>query len=964
MNASVTFSVSPWLLLLILPAFAAIAVPLFIGRKRGSRVTVNRVVSALFQCAAAACCIFALAGIRTEYDEPNAPSELVILVDNSATAQGQREAMDGFVRDVLGANGARCRVAVVLFGYGQNVVLAMGDHGADEAYTRYLAEVSKSPAGNATDIASALRLAWDPAPGAACLITDPARAKILILSDGLETDGDAIGAMKTLTREGVQIETSFFADGPRADASILGVSYPAQTVFANRECAISVTVKSSFSAEAVLSYRDRDGEGNESEGRITIGLKAGTQEISLQHSFGQAGFHELTFHLETEEDGREENNTYCSCFEVAATGRLLILETYSGESSSLRSALAKTAAQNVDVETQLITDAGGMTAEELSKYSEVLLYNAAREDMAESFESALYDYVNTYGGGLFTVGGFQKDEQGGVITEPKFREPSVEVPVRHSYREEDLKDSLLASMLPVTFEEYKPAVAVVFVIDISSSMASPSGPLRLALQETREVLDNLLDPRDYAGIVTLQDSYAETDPLSPVTQKETLKATLDDLEDFYDFDACTRYAPALRQAVGMLDLAPDHVARKHIVLLSDGGPGDKFADYGPIVEEAGKRGITLTVVSYYLKTRVIDGELCYFNHSYDVKGYEINVGNLEKLAEYGHGSLCLIPRVFPGWGDALRKDLRLEELGDIGYDRYSPQIGERSSEILGGITNLDLEQLTLGGYFPSRRKIDPNVTVPLLAEGSPLYAQWTLGAGKVGSILVDLEGVWSEELLAQETGLTLIGNIVVSLMKNVEAARKPAIDAALTERNFTTQVSVYGFDPSKEDAKLVAFVLSPNDLKPQKFDLSALSLGGNRFVFENREAGVYTVQLLKVRASFDVSNSAYRTAADIPQEEILEYEELYRAFSYSKEYAAADPYAEGQDLLAALSTRRAENGLPYSKFVYDAETVFAENGIVRRSREYRQTLLICAIVIYFAGIAVRKTGIFRKRKRS
>lgn len=896
MNARVTFSVSPWLLLLILPVFAAIFALFLVGKKKGSRVTVNRILAAVFQCAAATCCIFALAGVRIESDEANAPKELVILVDRSDTADGQRETMNGFVSDVLHANAGRCRVAVVLFGYGQKVAVKMGNHDASAAYSQYLAALAGMPAEQATDIASALRLAWNPMHGATSLISDPSRAKVLVLSDGLETDGDALGAMKTLTRDGVQIDTSFFADEYTADAAILGVEYPAGAVYAGKEIELAVTIKSSFAADTVLTYRDLDENGKERRGGIRVGLKAGTQELTLKHSFSSAGFHKIDFTLDTLGDETGENNKFCSFFDVTESDRILVFETYQNESALLRDTLAQAGGGSVVVETKALGDAGSMTADDLSVYSEVILYNSAQKDMTEEFQRALYRYVNELGGGLFTVGGFSKDAGGDILMQPKLRQPDVEVPVRNSYQQED---GILSSMLPVTIEEYKSPVAVVFVFDLSSSMATPSGPLHRATADTRHVLDNVLDPRDYAGVVTLQDSYAETEPLRPVTQKEILKESIAEFDDFYDFNAPTCYAPALQQAANMLMLAPDNVVRKHIVLLSDGGPGDKLADYGKAMEEAAKQGITITVVTYYRRTRVIDGELCYFNHDYDVKGYEINIGNMEKLAEYGNGSHVLIPRTAEhGWEEMLRKDMRLDETGDIGYESYSPRIGDLLSETLGDVTNLDLKELTLGGYFPSRRKVGDGVSVPLLANGSPLYAQWAFGNGKVGSIMIDLEGVWSEEIFQQETGLTIVKNIVNSLMRRVEPPT-PSTEVMLTENNFSTQVNVYGFEPN-DTAKLVAFVHSP-DGTLQKFDLSDLSLGGNRFVFENRQAGIYKVELLTVSAELDFSDRAIQSVADIPAGEIMETAELYRAFSYSKEYdISADPYGGG-----TRATRRA-----------------------------------------------------------
>lgn len=102
-------------------------------------------------------------------------------------------------------------------------------------------------------------------------------------------------------------------------------------------------------------------------------------------------------------------------------------------------------------------------------------------------------------------------------------------------------------------------------------------------------------------------------------------------------------------------------------------------------------------------------------------------------------------------------------------------------------------------------------------------------------------------------------------------------------------------------------------------------------------------------------SDSVRTLADVPKEEIFETVELYRTFSYSKEYdASADAYTTGRELLAALSTRKSDGQID-EKFVYEAETVFAENGLAHRYDDPRRALLISALVLYFSGIVVRRS---------
>ncbi len=965
MNASITFSTSPWLLFIMLPVFAAILALVFARKKRG-KISSNLIFSALFQCLVASLFVFAISGIRVEYDEQNFPKEVAVLVDTSYTAKTQRENMDEFVHDILKQSVGQCRVGVVLFGQGQEVALEMSDlktfEDAEKAYQKYKTSFAVAK-DNATDIASALKFVWTPQVDAHNFISDPAHSRIVVLSDGLETDGDAISAMKELTRSGVQLETSFYADSYQSDASILEVKYPDSTIYAGNKINITVVVKSSYKASATLEFSDKNDDGEVKESKMSIELQAGTQQIALPHSFDKEGFHELTFHLNVSDDEKQENNVFCSYFEVKEKTQILILETYQGESNQLKSALDEIGQKNnIEIVIRDIkTATNEMTADTLSEYSEVILYNFAVEDLSENFQSELKTYVNEKGGGLFTVGGFEKDEQGNIKTTPRDSNPEEEVPVLHSYRESDLQESILADMLPVNIQAYKPAVAVVFIFDVSTSMTgSSASSIVTAAEDARYILDNVLEPKDYVSVVTLQSSYAETTPLSSVTKKEEIKQSITQLESFWDWDASTEYAPALGQAARILSNAPAEVAKKHIILFSDGGPKDKLPVYGQVMQEAhDTQGINITVVTYYHIKKIIDGVPYYFNHSYDVKGWEINVDNMETLAGIGGGHNLLLPHTKDditnhSVAPVFRKDLKLDQLEDICYESFTPKKGEESP-ILENVTGLALQNLKLDGYFISRAKIDRNVSVPLLANGAPLYAEWKYGSGKVGSILIDLEGKWSNDLISTDTGKTILGNIMFSLLMNVEPPKEETMEGMVIEDNFRTQVNIFNLQQEEQpQTKLVAMVQSPDmSQPPTKYDLGPIS-SGCRFVFENLQVGTYKIYVMKVKSNYDFMEDEVLSPEDIPSDMLVETMELRRSFSYSKEFdSTIDPYTTGQDLLASLSSRQPSDGTIYSKFIYDAEKIFQPNGNIHRVKDLRQMLLIAALVLYFLGIIFR-----------
>ncbi len=950
----VEFSVSPWLLLLILPALALIALVFFIGRKKRSRCTANRIISAALQSVVAVLCIFALSGIGIVHEEPSPQSELVILVDRSFTSERARAAMDEFVGEILQENeeAAHCETAVILFGKEQKIALPMGSYSAEEAYSRYLAASEEAFDGSATDLSSALLLAWDPAVQQG-VIRDPSSAKALILSDGLQTDRDALATVRGLIRDGVRIDTSFYAETAHDDVCLVDVAFPANELCDNRTFDLEVTLYSSRAKEATLSLSDTDERGEEQLlPPAQVSLKRGLQTVSLSYSFGTPGFHCLEVRSEGEDDV-PENNVYYVYYDVKESTYMLILEKYAGESESVAATVADSSAlKDATVETRTVGEMQSATAEELAKYNEIVLYNIAAGDMTESFQNALSSYAFDYGGGVFTVGGFEK-EDGKVVTQPKERNPEETEPVRHSYRDEG--ESAYASMLPVSIEDYQPAIAVVYVFDVSSSMTGITGaPIYTAVEDVRNSL-KFLNKRDYVGIVALEKEYQQVAPLLPMTQRETIEEKIGEMEKTTNWE--TDYAPALQQAVRMLSTCPDNVAVKHIVLLSDGGDG-KLENYGYIIRDANKaQGITITVMTYYKSVRYFDGDPnpYYFYHSYDVKGSEIKKDSLDALAAYGQGtSVFALRTAYHAMESAFVKDLHLEELEEVGTQSFHPRIG-RNSEALGDVTNTELSELTLGGFFPSRLKTDGDAEVVLYAESSPLYAEWSFGAGRVGSLMIDLEGYWSGDLLEKETGQRLVGNLAANLFRRVAEPAAGTLSFTLSEDNFRTQVNVYGFNADKEpDAKIVAFVEAP-DSSVLKCDFT-LSATHNRFEFDNSLTGTYTVYVLKVDADLDFMDERYRCAEDLPASAVRETLTGYRTFSYSKEYDdMADAYSTGQSLLAALSTRKTEEGAQaYEKFVYDAETVLADRSYTRTEIALRRPLIIAAIALYLVGIALRR----------
>ena len=175
-NFTINFE-RPWFLLLLIPAVVLTLLPYFLSNKRYRRNR-NRIVSIVLHMTALVLSITVLSGITFQYDVTNKENEVILLVDKSHSNENSLDEKDMFVRDVINGAYSDFKIGVVTFGYNQ-VLAAPISSDTDEVLRGYL--TAESPDDTATDIASALTYA-------ASLFSKPESARIVLLSDGVETD--------------------------------------------------------------------------------------------------------------------------------------------------------------------------------------------------------------------------------------------------------------------------------------------------------------------------------------------------------------------------------------------------------------------------------------------------------------------------------------------------------------------------------------------------------------------------------------------------------------------------------------------------------------------------------------------------------------------------------------------------------------------------------------------------------
>lgn len=912
-NFQIHFSY-PWLLLLLIPALLFTILPYFRLNKRYRR-TRNRITSMVLRAVVFVLSIATLSGFVINYQVPNEQNEIILLVDKSESEEQSQETRDEFVKAVLDdGKYDDFNIGIVTFGYDQRYVLPLTDD-LDDAYNTYLG--ADLPDISATNVAAALTYAKS-------LFTNPEMGKIVLVTDGKETDEEANQVIRSVSAQGISVDVAFvpsFYEGN--DVQIIGATLPDYHVAVGDQCEISVTLQSSGKQDFYVGLFDNE-EIDSYEGIKLVSMEPGTQTVAFNHSFASEGLHEIRFRISSiEDDAVEYNNEYCTYHYLEVFNKILIVERAAGESDALVSML------NSDPEMQYEIDVVGTledempkTVDELRNYDQVILNNIANADMPLGFDEILSLYVEEYGGGLFTVGG--NDETGEA----------------NAYNRSDMYGTLYQDMLPVQAINYTPPVGVMVIIDRSGSMDGSDDRGHSFLEGAKAgaiaCLDALYE-RDYIGIMTLDSDHNVVLDLTSRTQETKIREAVNSIETA---DGNTIFAGAINRA-GQALRGLKNVAKRHMIIVTDGMTSQPET-YEPLIENFyNSDGITLSIIGVNM---TLNSEAATM---------------MQNAVDLGHGRLH-IAKSTKDLVTMMREDLNAPEIKDVNEEEFKPIIYNATSPL---VQNLEVGEgeernrltVELGGFYGVKKKEGTD----LILVGDyevPIYAQWKYGKGTVGSFMCDLQNSsWSSAFMSDINGQKFIRNAVNNLMP-VENIRPSSLSVVLKEDNYTNTMSiladlqngekVVGEISRETDSGTVTVSfdevtkLNSSEELPAFYVTTALSAENNysRCGFVVKESGVYKITLKKVDEDGKV----------------LDEQIIYKAFAYSEEYDSFDEASE-DDIRSAMATLADKGNGSLIEDLEDPRSIF-EEFVTALDRTYdpRTLFMILAIVLFLTDIAVRK----------
>lgn len=620
------------------------------------------------------------------------PTATVFLLDVSDSVKGRKTEAVAFVKEAMEALPEREQAGVIAFGKEAHIEQFMNEK-------RLFSELETVTTSSATDLKRGV---------AAALSMFPERApkRLVLLTDGKETEGEIEEFSTFLKEKGIQLAVKKWEDAGTAEVSVSSVVVP-DKVNIKDSFKVSIQIQSNVETAATLSLYT----GNEKREEKQLQLQKGSNRFVFTDRQVAQGLKSYRVILEAEKDTITVNNEYCAYTRAESPDTLLFIEGYPGQGEELARLLT---AANISYQ-RIVPQAAPRTLMELSVYRSVLLLDVYAQDLPEGFLNNTEAYVRDFGGGFIAIGGENSFALGG-------------------YR-----DTPLEKVLPVDMdligEKEIPKMAIVMVIDRSGSMSAGDGrvtQLTLAKEAAAAALGSLRK-EDEVGILAFESTYDWIVKPESAENKERIEEKIASI----GLGGGTSIYPAVEEAAKAL--TKSDAKRKHIILLTDGQDGHQ--EYEELLEQLSKEKISLSTVAV--------GE------SSDEK-------LLSWLADKGNGRSYYtdlhsdIPRIFAQEVFLAARDYLVNR-------EFTPVITSNS----GLVREAAAEGIPpLYGYVAASPKSRAQVQLASDTK-DPVYVTWQYGLGRTAAFLSDGENKWTKDWASWEGYPLLMKKMINWTMEDI-----------------------------------------------------------------------------------------------------------------------------------------------------------------------------------------------------
>lgn len=769
----------------------ALPLTLVVAAGFGAMSGLRRWAAAAVRCALLVAIVLLAVGVFTVQKSNKVAVVAVVDLSSSVRRLGSAGSQRDYVRlaqqwltQATAKRGAEDLVGVVAVGRTPFVIAPVS--GASLASRDLDVEVAEG-----SNLASGIELARG-------MIPADAVGRIVLLSDGNQTEGDLLAEVDALRASGrtergsIRLDVVPLRYQLDREVVVQAIDAPSSSA-AESVVTLRVMLESTAGAQGQIVVQREgvllDANGDEPGMGAAAKLNPGTNIVPIQVKLPPGRVHRFQVTFEQDSAVARAGAPAGDTLLENNSGEAFTLSPGKGQTLVLCGDLGPAVAPDASPLVQTLRRAGlevrGMKPEEMptdmlgvQAYDVVVLDNVPADRIPTEVQDRLVSFVTELGGGLVMVGGRDSFGAGGWRGTPI--EPILPVSL-------ELKDRLT-----------EPDAAIVFVIDNSGSMRrNVLGSIRSQQEianDATALTIRSLDPRDLVGVVAFNAGPEEIVPLRPNAQSEKSVELVRGISS----GGGTNLPPALRLAGERLAGVKAKV--KQIVVLSD-GRSDNDDELPGIVEQLVREKVQVSCIAI---------------------GDEADVKQLEKLAKLGLGAFYnaidpeSLPRLFLRAVRIVRKPALREE-------PFVPVLVRSGSPMTNGLTQ---PLPALGGLVLTQARQDPTVTNAMVtAAGEPVLAHWQAGLGEVAAFTSD-SGRWAEGWLAWGGYETMWSQVVRNVARKESSVGVTSTLSAVNGRLVAGATILDGDGRPVTDAKVPATVYMPNGTT---IETTLASVGPGRF---------------------------------------------------------------------------------------------------------------------------------------
>ncbi len=770
---------NPYLFLLIIPLLIFITYFFFKMEKDHKRA--KNIISYILHILMCIVLVFALTNIRI-YETKN-QTQVLVLADVSYTNSENYNKIDNNIARLK--NSLKSNESLGVITYGKNY----------EYYIHFNQNLKSVRNSHVDKSATNLEQVLINVPS---YFNENSNKKIIIISDGQETDNHALNAIDTLIQNNIYVDAIYLnRELSLNEVQISDIAYTKKS-YLNSEEFLKVSLQSSIEQNVDLKITLNEENYLNENVKLIKGINILNYKLNTSKAFNNI----YKISISGQYDTYFDNNEMMFAQEIVSNYKVMIA---GAKYSDCYNILPMFTDSTFEVDCFFNGEDIPYKEEDLVNYDEIILsnFNLLSINNTEEFIVNLERFVSKYGKTLITNG------------------------VTYSSGTSDEIVKKYNNMLPVQCEN-SGTKALALVIDASSSM-NEDNRIENAIEGAITCLD-LLSERDYVSVVTFGEKTNIIQPLTSLRNKETI------IENIRN-NVRVSYATNMTQGIqtGANQLRRANVDEKSMIVLTDGLPTE--INYEETLPQAVSSNAKNDIYTSFINISCKEGAVL-----------------LNNLAEIGLGEYYYISAskdiadfILTSVADTMTNQ-KVEKESNLTIDN--------NDKLLEGINSFP----SINGYNYARIKSSASTIIKTVYENDkgglrevPICAYWKFGKGKVYSFTSDLTNeAWTKNFVNSVGFKTFINNCK-DYLKPVERIDS-IFDVEIATKGFSTDISI-SINSVTQNDYLKLILTYPSGRKDEKY----LRSGNGKYniTLLSDEVGLYNLNMEYYYMNNVVKSNAY-----------------------------------------------------------------------------------------------------------